>query len=35
MSIGRNSDARRMVESAIKLHPDDSDLVRAREKLIS
>jgi hypothetical protein len=24
-----------MVESAIKLHPDDSDLVRAREKLIS
>ena len=35
MSIGRNSDARRMVESAIKLHPDDPDLVRAREKLIS
>ena len=35
MSIGRNSDARRMVESAIKTHPDDPDLVRAREKLIS
>ena len=35
MSIGRNSEARRMVESAIKLHPDDPDLVRASEKLIS
>tara|TARA_B100000945_G_scaffold9420_1_gene7594 strand:- start:32507 stop:33424 length:918 start_codon:yes stop_codon:yes gene_type:complete len=35
MSIGRNSDARRMVESAIELHPDDPDLARAREKLIS
>jgi len=35
MSIGRNSDARKMVESAIKLHPDDPDLVKAREKLIS
>ena len=35
MSIGRNSDTRRMVDSAIKLHPDDPDLVRAREKLIS
>ena len=35
MSIGRNSDARKMVESAIKMHPDDPDLVRAREKLIS
>ena len=35
MSIGRNSEARRMVESAIKLHPDNPDLVRASEKLIS
>ena len=35
MSIGRNSEATRMVESAIKLHPDDPDLVRASEKLIS
>ena len=35
MSIGRNSEARRMVESAIKLHPDDPDLVQASEKLIS
>ena len=35
MSIGRNSEAIRMVESAIKLHPDDPDLVRASEKLIS
>ena len=35
MSIGRNSDARKMVESAIKLYPDDPDLIKAREKLIS
>ena len=35
MSIGRNSEARRMGESAIKLHPDNQDLVRASEKLIS
>ena len=35
MSIGRNSEARRMVESAVQLHPDDPDLVRASEKLIS
>ena len=35
MSIGRNSDTKRMVDSALKLHPDDPDLVRAREKLIS
>ena len=35
MSIGRNSEATRMVDSAIKLHPDAPDLVRASEKLIS
>ena len=35
MSIGRNSEARRMVELAATTHPDDPDVVRAREKLIS
>ena len=35
MSIGRNSDAMKMVEYAIELHPGDPDLVKAREKLIS
>ena len=35
MSIGRNREARQMVEAAFENHPDDPDVARAREKLIS
>ena len=35
MSIGRNSEASRMVESAYEAHPEDPDVARAREKLNS
>tara|TARA_Y100000588_G_scaffold241447_1_gene255298 strand:+ start:11962 stop:12927 length:966 start_codon:yes stop_codon:yes gene_type:complete len=35
ISIGRNREALRMVEKAFENHPDDPDVARAREKLIS
>ena len=35
MSIGRNTEAQRMVESAYETNPEDPDVVRAKEKLIS
>ena len=35
MSIGRSREARQMVETAFEHHPDDTDVARAREKLIS
>ena len=35
MSIGRNNEAQRMVESAYENSPEDPDVVRAKEKLIS
>ncbi len=35
MSIGRNSEAQRMVELAHKTYPEDPDVVRAKEKLDS
>ena len=35
MSIGRDREARRMVETAFATHPEDPDVARAREKLIS
>ena len=35
MSIGRNTEAKRMVESAYETNPEDPDVVRAKEKLIS
>ena len=35
MSIGRNSEAQRMVESAYEINPEDPDVARAKEKLTS
>ena len=35
MSIGRNNEAQRMVESAYETNPEDPDVVRAKEKLTS
>ncbi len=35
MSIGRNVEAQRMVESAFKTYPEDPDVARAKEKLTS
>ena len=35
MSIGRNTEAQRMVESAYETNPEDPDVARAKEKLIS
>jgi hypothetical protein len=35
MSIGRNAEAQRMVESAYKTNPEDADVARAKEKLTS
>jgi len=35
MSIGRNTEAQRMVESAYETNPEDPDVTRAKEKLIS
>ena len=35
MSIGRNSEAQRMVELAHEKNPEDQDVVRAKEKLAS
>jgi len=35
MSIGRNTEAQRMVESAYEINPEDPDVARAKEKLTS
>jgi len=35
MSIGRNTEAQRMIESAYETNPEDPDVARAKEKLIS
>ena len=35
MSIGRNTEAQRMVELAYKTNPEDADVARAKEKLTS
>ncbi len=35
MSIGRNSEAQRMVDSAYEANPEDPDVARAKEKLTS
>ncbi len=35
MSIGRNAEAQKMVESAYKTNPEDPDVARAKEKLTS
>ena len=35
MSIGRNTEAQRMVESAYETNPEDPDIARAKEKLTS
>ena len=35
MSIGRGSEAIRMVETASRIYPEDPDIAKAREKLSS
>ena len=35
MSIGRSNEAKKMVESAYEKYPNDPDVLKSRQKLIS